>query len=241
MITSEQELQDELVIQLTEQGFNCQQYVPCFVGIADVVVDNAVIELKHLPDREALFKAVGQAVLYRGAIDKNLDAKIICSYYDELSLLRLQSAAIAVKQLGIELIPWTAGDSLVFQTDSIYSIYSLPFIYEVGDICTVSSLCRFGVLEYNKCWAVITEVCEYGCLVQLVGEEVFLRTQHLKKLDLEVEQVAQIKLVSDRIKRLKECSLDAAEYAVLQVIAKNTCFSSKQMALLEFLEGQYGI
>ncbi|WP_373529665.1 hypothetical protein [Nostoc sp.] len=153
MITSERELQNELVIHLTEQGFNCQQYVPCSVGIADVVIDNAVIELKHYPDREALFKAVGQAVLYRGAIDKNLDAKIICSYSSDISLSILEAASVAVKQFGLELIPWVKYDSLIFQTDYKYKLFNTCTI---GDICLISSLCQAELLKYNRCWGIVT-------------------------------------------------------------------------------------
>lgn len=240
MITSEKELQDELVIHLTEQGFNCQQYVPNSIGIADVVIDNAVLELKHLPDRDALYKAVGQAILYRGAINKNLDAKIICSYSSNISLSILESASIAVKQFGLELLPWQGlGAELTFQTDHIIA---LPNNYSVGDICLVSSLCQLELLKYNKYWAIVTEVREYGCLVRLLEKEVFLRTQHLKKLDLEVEQATQIKLMSDRILKLAMLmELDPMDRAQLDVMQTRTIWTNRQLLLLRRMEEDYSV
>ncbi len=221
MITSGRELQDELVIHLTEQGFNCRQYVPNSVGIADIVIDNAVLELKHLPDRDALYKAVGQVVLYRGAINKNLDAKIICSYSSNISVSVLESASLAVKQFGLELIPWQGlGAELTFQTDHIIAVANN---YNVGDVCLVSSLCQLELLKYNKYWTIVTEVGEYGCLVRLFEKEVFLRTQHLKKIELEVGQIEQIKLISDRILALAILmELDPFDHAGLEVMQRCT-------------------
>lgn len=238
MITCEKELQDELVIHLTEQGFNVNQYVANSVGIADVVIDNAVLELKHLPDRDALYKAVGQAVLYRGAINKNLDAKIICSYYDELSLLRLQSAGVALKQFGLELIPWIPGDKLVFQTDSIYSKSENNF--KVGDVCLVSSLCQKELIKYNSYWTIITESFDSLCKICLVGTEFVVPIQHLKKLEIGQEDKEELRTMSDRVRDLAmRDDLETTVIAVLEALSRKTCFSPIDLMMLEKAEELY--
>ncbi|MGL4622867.1 MAG: hypothetical protein ACRCZS_28065, partial [Chroococcidiopsis sp.] len=234
MITSERELQEQLVIHLTEQGYNCQQYVPCSVGIADLVIDNAVIELKHLPDREALFKAVGQAVLYRGAIDKNLDAKIICSYSSEASLLALEAASVVVKQFGLELIPWVKYDSLVFQTDYKYKLLNT---FTIGDICLISSLCQAKLLTCNRCWGIITRVFEFGCSVRLWHGEIFVNTQHLKKLDLNINHAQEIYLISDRLSKFAgRGDLDEIDLVLLDFLQVHTVWTDRQLLLLKRME-----
>ncbi len=237
MITSERELQIELVTHLTEQGFTCREYVSNSVGIADIVIDNAVIELKHLPDRDALYKAVGQAVLYRGAINKNLDAKIICSYYDELSLLRLQSAGVVLKQFGLELIPWMPGDELVFQTDSIYAKSENNF--EIGDVCLVSSLCQKELIKYNSCWTVITESFDSLSKICLIGTEFVLPIQHLKKLEIGQQDKEDIKAISDRIAALQKSDLDDADDQFLELLQCRTVWTNRQLLLLQRMEEDY--
>jgi hypothetical protein len=181
MALRERELQDELVIYLTEQGFNCREYVYCSVGIADLVIDNAVIELKDMPNRDALFRGIGQAILYRGAIDKSLDAKIICSYCGKKELSKLAATALAISQSGLELIPWMAGKPLVFAPDTNWKVANT---FETGDICSISSLCNSKLLKYNQSRAVVTEVFDYECFVVLRGEEILIPCQHLKRVEI---------------------------------------------------------
>ena len=238
MITSERELQNELVIHLTEQGFNCKQYVPNSVGIADVVIDNAVIELKHLPDREALFKAVGQAVLYRGAIDKNLDAKIICSYSSDISLSILESVSVAVNQVGLELIPWVKYDSLIFQTDHKYNVKN---ICQVNDVCLISSLCQAKLLKYNSFWGIVLEAYEYFCKVQVFGKTFVIPAQHLKNLAINKPSKADFKAMSDRIRKLVwRNDLDDADDQFLDLLQRRTVWTPRQL-LLGRIEQDYGI
>lgn len=234
IITNEKELQDELVIYLKEQGFSVSEYVFCSVGIADVVIDNAVTELKHLPDREALFKAVGQAIFYRGAINKELNAKVICSYYQKASL---ELAITAVKQLGIELIPWLPGDPLVFETDKIWRLKNT---YQAGDVCWISSLCKSELLKYNKYWAIVTEAFDYECKIQLCGKEFVVPTQHLKPVG--EEYTADIKAMSDRILKLAmRDDLDPFDRAGLEVMQTRTFWTDRQKTALSNLEQVYEI
>lgn len=235
LVSSEREFQNELVSHLTEQGFNCQQYVSCPVGIADIVIDNAVIEVKHLPDREALFKAIGQAVLYRGAISKELDAKIICSYYRAFVF---EEATLAMKQSEIELIPWMPGDPLIFETDRAWRVNNT---YQVGDICWVSSLCCASFLKYNKCWAIVEEVCKYEYKIDICGKRIGIAARHLKKIEFSTEEYQNIKAVYERLSRLQQCDLDPIDDAVLEVLKRRTSFSQRQKLLLKRMEEDYRV
>lgn len=245
IVLDERGLQNQLVAHLNDQGFECQEYVPCSVGIADVVIDSALIEVKHWVDRSSLFKAVGQALLYREAINKNLDAKVICS---SLYIEELRAMASAATQAGIEVIFWEPEFPLAFELGKKIEVLNT---YKVGDICTVSSLCCSGLLKYNKCWTVVSETYDYGCTVQLWDGKVTLGTQHLKKLILPIEQAQQILEVSDaalgglplraRIAALARCNLEPTAWCILETLNRQTCFTQFQLDLLAWVEEWYGI
>lgn len=116
-----------------------------------------------------------------------------------------------------------------------------PPQYKEGDVIEVCSGGSSTIKQHNGMWGIVTHIgtWSYKVYISLRDTEIQCKGDEMSKVD--EKYTADIRAVSDRIKRLRECSLDAAEYAVLQVIAKNTCFSPKQIALLEFLEGQYGI
>lgn len=63
---------EEAVFQfLSEQGYECQRQVQCGVGVIDVLTSWAVFELKYDMDRDGLFRAVGQVLLYARSIGDN--------------------------------------------------------------------------------------------------------------------------------------------------------------------------
>lgn len=62
---------------LAHRGHKVQRQVRCSNGIADIVTDTAIYEIKLRLTRESLFQAVGQVLLYRQAIDPTLEAHIV--------------------------------------------------------------------------------------------------------------------------------------------------------------------
>lgn len=113
--------------------------------------------------------------------------------------------------------------------------------YGIGDVVEIRSSYGSSISKHNGCWGIVTHVgtWSYQVHISLRGEDIQCKGMELEKVD--ERYTAEIRAVSQRIKALRECSLDATEYLVLQAISKSICFTPKQMALLEFLESQYGL
>ena len=55
------------------------------------------------------------------------------------------------------------------------------------------------------------------------------------------ELAADIKAVGERLAALIQFELEFVQYALLEVLQRSTCFTSKQMALLAYFEQQYSL
>jgi hypothetical protein len=64
---TERDIEDALCEYLESQGIPFQRQVPCEVGIADVLTDSTVYELKLSVAGSTIFTAIGQALAYRAA------------------------------------------------------------------------------------------------------------------------------------------------------------------------------
>ncbi|MDZ4878190.1 MAG: hypothetical protein CLLPBCKN_007625 [Chroococcidiopsis cubana SAG 39.79] len=233
MVQDEKEFQKQLVLHLEEQGFQCQEYVYCSVGIADLVVDNAVIEVKHWVERADLFKAIGQALLYRESINKKLDAKVIC--LSRLKDRELEIMANTSKQAGVEIIFWEPGDPLVFEQ----KIWNVPNTYQIDDICSLSSLCCSQLLRYNRCWAIVTETYDYACKVQLWNGQIVVANQHLKNLNLSSKERQEILSMHRRFVELTKCQLDPIDEAQIEFLCRRPWFTPRQKQVLSAMEAVY--
>lgn len=99
-LPSERLLQLEIVEKL---GIPCRTFVPCEAGIADIVTDTTIIEVKYILTSQNLFRAIGQVLVYRQAINPTL-RPVIIGYRD----LSVQADSIIgfAKQMGVEVIYW---------------------------------------------------------------------------------------------------------------------------------------
>ena len=87
-------------------------------------------------------------------------------------------------------------------------------------------------------WALVLSINEYTVTLAVDGKDVAVKPLFLEEVD--PKYWAEIKAVNERITRLQfECELDPAEDAVLEVLRRRTCFTSKQMMLLERMEQDY--
>lgn len=67
----ERDLEQALETELKLAGIFCRSQVACAAGVADLVTDNCIIELKFSPsNNEEWLKAIGQAVAYRHCLRK---------------------------------------------------------------------------------------------------------------------------------------------------------------------------
>lgn len=97
----EMEIEDALFAQLKSAGKHPRREFRCHAGVADIVSDDAVYEIKaSLSCPDSVFKAVGQVILYRRVIDPSRRAVIVGpDPHDELCML-------VEVFMGIEVLPW---------------------------------------------------------------------------------------------------------------------------------------
>ncbi len=81
---------------------NCSSQVHCSVGIADIVTDTSIIEVKYSLTRTHLFQAIGQVLSYRQAINPAL-IPIVIGYRSSENIEGIIEAA---KDMGVSVICW---------------------------------------------------------------------------------------------------------------------------------------
>lgn len=75
---AEAELEKAVVDLFSGAGSSVRRQVPCRFGRADVVTNNAIIELKDTLSRRSLYQAVGQLTLYRPQLNPSAKMVIVC-------------------------------------------------------------------------------------------------------------------------------------------------------------------
>jgi hypothetical protein len=92
--------------------------------------------------------------------------------------------------------------------------------------------------KFDGQWVIAQGINEYTVTVALGGKEISVKPQFLEEVD--PKYWVEIKAVHERITRLQlECDLDPADDAVLLVLRRRTCFTPRQMLLLERMEQDY--
>lgn len=112
----------------------------------------------------------------------------------------------------------------------------IPF--QQGDVVLIRGLGNPDLRKYDGQWAIALQINEYTVTVGLAGKDISVKPQFLEEID--PKYWAEIKAVHERITRLQqECDLDPADDAVLEVLRRRTCFTPRQMLLLERMEQDY--
>ena len=98
---SEAKLEKEFSEYLKSIGVNVRTQVRCRAGIADIVTDQRIYELKCTLNRATFFQALGQVLLYRGCINPQAKSVLVCrtSVVPELHTV--------ATRLGVEVLVWT--------------------------------------------------------------------------------------------------------------------------------------
>lgn len=97
---AEKELENAIAAELRRAGHVVEQQVNVGTGIADIVIEDAVIEVKLLLTRSAIHSAIGQVTLYAAALGK--PRRIIAGYFVAGTSELLES----VKSAGFEVDAW---------------------------------------------------------------------------------------------------------------------------------------
>jgi hypothetical protein len=100
-LAREAELERTLIDVFSGAGMIVRRQVPCLTGIADVVTDSTIFELKDALDRRSFQQAIGQLILYRQALNPMARTAIVCN---SSSVPHLHDAA---RRIGVEVFIWS--------------------------------------------------------------------------------------------------------------------------------------
>lgn len=103
-VSTERDIEISFAGYLREKGLNPRRQVQCWCGTADIVTDDAIYEVKKNLDRESLFRAIGQVLLYRMAINPIAAPKIVTN-----QILAPQEVISTANAIGVDVIQWSAG------------------------------------------------------------------------------------------------------------------------------------
>lgn len=93
------DVEEKVASLLHDMGEKVQRQVRCLSGIADIVTDNLIVEVKLLLTISSIKKAVGQLLMYRPAI--NPKAKLVIA---GIATKELESVRNYLRSIGIEVI-----------------------------------------------------------------------------------------------------------------------------------------
>lgn len=113
-----------------------------------------------------------------------------------------------------------------------------PISYQEGDVVLIRGLGNPDLRKHDGQWAIAQRINEYTVTVALAGKDMSVKPQFLEQVD--PKYWSEIKAIHERITQLQlECDLDPADNAVLEVLRRRTCFTPRQMLLLERIEQDY--
>ena len=110
--------------------------------------------------------------------------------------------------------------------------------FQQGDVVLIRGLGNPELKKYDGQWALALAINEYSVTIGLDSKDIPVNPKFLEPV--EPKYWADIKAVNQRITRLQiECELDPVDDAVLEVLRRRTCFTPRQMAVLQRLEQDY--
>lgn len=108
--------------------------------------------------------------------------------------------------------------------------------YSTGDVVMIRSKCETELKKFDGNWAVVVAVNEYTVSVALDKNRV-VKPQFLEAV--EPERWSDIKAINSRLARLSKCELDPIDKATFDFLRRHTCFTSRQLQVLEHMEKNY--
>lgn len=114
-----------------------------------------------------------------------------------------------------------------------------PILFTEGDVVLIRGLGNPDLRKYDGQWAIAQGINEYTVTVALGGKDVSVKPQFLE--DVDPKDWAEIKAMNERINRLQlQCDLDPMDDVALEFLRRRTCFTPRQILLLERMEQDYG-
>lgn len=113
-----------------------------------------------------------------------------------------------------------------------------PIPFQEGDVVLIRGLGSSELRKYDGQWAITLRINEYTLTLALDRKDVPVKPQFLEPVD--PKYWAEIKAVNERITRLQhECDLEPMDDVALEFLRRRTCFTQRQMLLLERIEQEY--
>ncbi len=109
-----------------------------------------------------------------------------------------------------------------------------------GDVVAIKALKRSPLHPFNGMWAIIDHVGSFSYTVRI---SIARDTQQCKPEELTLiddEYTADIKAMAQRIAALIQFELEPFDYAILELLQLETCFTPRQLLYLERMEADYG-
>jgi hypothetical protein len=103
---TEAEFEARFVAHLRAQGIMVERQVACIAGIADVVTDSTIYEIKLLLSKSELFRAIGQVLFYRQSLNPSAQAVVICKRSSVPYLHKIANG------LGVAILEWNSDNEV---------------------------------------------------------------------------------------------------------------------------------
>ncbi|MBU7583089.1 MAG: hypothetical protein KAF91_09295 [Nostoc sp. TH1S01] len=118
----------------------------------------------------------------------------------------------------------------------------LPNTYRVGEFCQILPKDNPELRGKGGCWCIVTHVGDFSCTVEAWDGEYTVRIDHLKPLHYSDSECQQMRVICDRIRRLRENGkLEVPAEAVLKCLGelKRPYLTAFEEELLSFIEEKY--
>ena len=97
----ERDIEEGLMIILDYWGQEPQRQVPSLVGIADIVTKTAIYEIKYLLNRQTIFHALGQVLLYRACLCPDATPILVGHILEDITPFRK-----VLDRMGVQVQCW---------------------------------------------------------------------------------------------------------------------------------------
>ncbi|MBD2534215.1 hypothetical protein H6G97_33695 [Nostoc flagelliforme FACHB-838] len=118
----------------------------------------------------------------------------------------------------------------------------VPNTYQIGEICQILAKDNPELRGKSGCWGIVSQVNDFSCTVRIWDGEYTVGLQHLKSFNYLPAQCEQMRVICDRISRLRENeNLEEAVRAMLEYLGelKRPYLTVVEEKLLTLLESEY--
>lgn len=114
----------------------------------------------------------------------------------------------------------------------------VPNTYQIGEVCQILAKDNPELKGKGGCWAIVSAVNDFSCIVRLWHGEYTVGLQHLKSYNYLPAECEQMQLVCDRINRVYSSGLEESVQKFLESLGKLnraylTALEEKVLSLLE--------